>query len=256
MNYKLLLIALLYNIHYVFASKGNILDQKHNGDINSCPDTIAPSPAYKMTNGYYIGYAYNDCSANNIYICKSYEYRYGTPFCIPVAGCSAPCIPTFYQCYNYEGKTYTFMDLDGNPFDGKCNKLIKAVFNAHDSKCYFSPYGNTPIPGSNFSIRYQYTNANNDGVTPRTVNGRCITYNGWCPCERYYEIQQPKPQPQTKPSGKCPYGTTTNDRCGPDNGNKCCHTGYCCSKYGYCGKSNDHCKKSKGCQSNFGKCIN
>ncbi|OUM65016.1 carbohydrate-binding module family 18 protein, partial [Piromyces sp. E2] len=46
----------------------------------------------------------------------------------------------------------------------------------------------------------------------------------------------------------------SRDRCGPDNNNAVCDSGYCCSKYGWCGKSDDHCSIKKGCQSEFGSC--
>jgi len=59
----------------------------------------------------------------------------------------------------------------------------------------------------------------------------------------------------TKPSStKVSLPTSTDGKCGKDNGKTVCSSGYCCSKYGYCGKTSDYCDKSRGCQSEFGKC--
>eukprot|EP00833_Pecoramyces_ruminatium_P004206 jgi/Orpsp1_1/1178238/evm.model.c7180000064537.1 len=52
-----------------------------------------------------------------------------------------------------------------------------------------------------------------------------------------------------------PTNVSTDGRCGSKYGNTVCPSGNCCSKYGYCGKTNDHCSTSRGCQSEFGKCI-
>jgi len=103
---------------------------------------------------------------------------------------------------------------------------------------------------------------------PISTNGRCGTNDGVCPsgkcCSKYgycgksddhcgkgcqSEFGECKTTTTTT-STKKPLPTSTNDRCGKDDG--VCPSGKCCSKYGYCGKSDDHC--GKGCQSEFGKC--
>jgi len=48
-----------------------------------------------------------------------------------------------------------------------------------------------------------------------------------------------------------PIKTTTDGKCGPNNG-KNCHTGECCSKYGYCGTTKDYCDKN--CLNEYGHC--
>jgi len=52
-------------------------------------------------------------------------------------------------------------------------------------------------------------------------------------------------------SGSRSISTSTDGKCGPNNG-KNCHTGECCSKYGYCGKDEDYC--GKNCLNEYGHC--
>jgi len=47
--------------------------------------------------------------------------------------------------------------------------------------------------------------------------------------------------------------TTSSTKCGKGYGK--CPSGECCSKYGWCGKSTGYCLSSRGCQSEFGQCI-
>ena len=175
MNCKLLLLVVLYNIYLAAAY-----------DINDCPSTVS-NVAHRSNSGYYIGYAYNDCSSKNIYMCKSIGYRYGVVNCYPdVGGCFGECIRTYYDCYTYKGEIMSFMDLNGNPFTNpkRCNSLINVVVNANDDRCFVGPSTNI-VASRNNKKRVVGTMVNNDGVTPRMINGRCLTGEGWCSCQKY-----------------------------------------------------------------------
>jgi len=50
-----------------------------------------------------------------------------------------------------------------------------------------------------------------------------------------------------------PTNISTDNRCGPSNGNTVCPDNKCCSQYGYCGTTSAYC--GTGCQSGFGKCT-
>jgi len=47
---------------------------------------------------------------------------------------------------------------------------------------------------------------------------------------------------------------STNGKCDKESGK--CPSGQCCGKDGKCGSSEDYCYVSRGCQSQFGYCIN
>jgi len=92
-----------------------------------------------------------------------------------------------------------------------------------------------------------------DGVCP---SGKCCSKYGYCGKTDEYcgkgcqsEFGECK-STTTTTSTKKPLPTSTNDRCGKDDG--VCPSGKCCSKYGYCGKTDEYC--GKGCQSEFGEC--
>ncbi|OUM59851.1 carbohydrate-binding module family 18 protein, partial [Piromyces sp. E2] len=81
-------------------------------------------------------------------------------------------------------------------------------------------------------------------------DGKCCSKYGWCGtssshCDAGCQSE----------FGVC-YGashpTSTNGKCGADNGNTSCPNNQCCSKYGWCGTDDQYC--GTGCQAEFGAC--
>ena len=180
MKYNLLSILLILscNIYLTYCKGG--------GDVNECPSSMPSHTAHKGS-GYFIGFTWENCKSDHMYICNSYHYTYGTCNCFPKLGCNCECVPVYDDCYDYKGNEVAFIDRSNvlNPFTSNkhCgSNRIKAIANANDSNCYYGAYGNRVLL-RNMKKRTVNAFTNNDGSL-RTINGRCLLGGGWCPCKR------------------------------------------------------------------------
>ncbi|KAH6684069.1 hypothetical protein B0J14DRAFT_3322 [Halenospora varia] len=98
-----------------------------------------------------------------------------------------------------------------------------------------------------------FSGANNNYTCDATNNqGACCSQYGYCGnTTDYCDTGCQSDFGTCTPTNTQP-GTGDDLSCGPQNGNKVCGSGLCCSQYGFCGNSTDYC--SDGCQSAFGIC--
>jgi len=185
MKYNLLLSLLILscNIYLTYCKKRK---GGGGGDVNECPSTM-PSHNAHQGNGYYIGFTWNNCKSDHVYICKSYHWTYGPCNCFPNIGCNCECVAAYDDCYDYKGNKSSLISHRNmsNPFnrpDACGRNKINAIANANDSNCYYSAYGNRVLV-RNMKKRTVRAFTNNDGSL-RTINGRCLLGSGWCPCRR------------------------------------------------------------------------
>ncbi|ORX76333.1 hypothetical protein BCR32DRAFT_183369, partial [Anaeromyces robustus] len=85
--------------------------------------------------------------------------------------------------------------------------------------------------------------------------GQCCSKYGWCGtgdkycgigCQEKYGICNSIVESDHSKK------ISTDNRCGPDNGDTECPSGQCCSKYGWCGTGDKFC--GIGCQEEYGIC--
>jgi hypothetical protein len=190
-------------------------------DVGDCPSTMPYPTAYHGTGngGYYIGFIQNTCTADHTYVCKRYAWSMSRIADGPIfnEGHSTHCVPEYSECYNSKGDQRRIYIYDKgifkNPFnDSHCNKSIKVVVNSSDRNCYYSATTNKVLV-SGLKERIVDTMVNNDGQTPRMINGRCLVGAGWCQCKKYVP-PSPKPAPVSKNTYNCKGGKSyCIDRC-------------------------------------------
>ncbi|KAG4081849.1 hypothetical protein H8356DRAFT_1753445 [Neocallimastix lanati (nom. inval.)] len=155
-------------------------------EVPQCAKNVK-GPSAHRGNGYYIGFTWNNCKSDHVYICTGYTGICGDNQQCNAKGCFCTCTPVYTECYDYKGNYSMMQDTRkgfDNPFTSKScgTKRINAIANANDSNCYYSAYGNKVLL-RNMKKRTVGAFTNNDGSL-RTINGRCLIGGGWCPCRK------------------------------------------------------------------------
>jgi len=127
---------------------------------------------------------------------------------------------------------------------GKCNEQNGLEISTDDT-CGPNN-GNKRCPDGECCSKYGYC-----GITEKHCDAGCQVGYGICRGPEHPPENPPEHPPAKEPKPK-QGKISTNDRCGPENGNTICPNNKCCSKYGYCGVTEKHC--NAGCQVNYGKC--
>jgi len=109
-----------------------------------------------------------------------------------------------------------------------------------------------------FAIAKVYSKNCGEGIG-KCSSDKCCSKYGYCGtgddyCGTGCQENFGRCNSSTSTSPAQTHSISTDNRCGPDNGDTVCPSGNCCSRYGWCGRSDIHC--GDGCQSGYGQCNN
>jgi len=164
--------------------------------------------------------------------------------------------------YGYCGSTYEYCDDGCQSEFGRCKSSGKVTTTTRKTTTTTRRTTTTTKSSSSTGIPVS-TNGKCGASYGMCPNSRCCSKYGYCGtssqhcndgCQPLYGKcnggNNSPTKTSTKKTSTVKYPTSTNDRCGPNNG--ICPNGKCCSQYGYCGKTSDYC--GTGCQKTFGRC--